>query len=59
MDNMAATGHEVILYSDMACSNEIGQVTKDGSCYAAPSDVSKPIRKRRCPRSKSDSPIRQ
>lgn len=59
MDNMAATGHKVILYADMACSDEIGQVTKDGSCYAAPSDVSRPIRK--CPylRSKSDSPIRQ
>jgi hypothetical protein len=45
MDNMAATGHKVILYSDPACSNEIGQVTKDGSCYVAPSDVSEPLHK--------------
>jgi hypothetical protein len=40
MENMAATGHKVILYSDGGCLSQIGEVLKDNSCYAAPSDVS-------------------
>jgi hypothetical protein len=41
MDNMEATGHKVVLYSDTACmpENEIGQLKKDGTCYSAPTDV--------------------
>jgi hypothetical protein len=40
MENLAATGHKVLLYSDGGCLSQIGEVTKDNSCYAAPSDVS-------------------
>jgi hypothetical protein len=40
MENMAATGHKVVLYSDGGCQNQIGEVFKDNSCYAAPKDVS-------------------
>jgi hypothetical protein len=40
MENMAATGHKVILYSDPGCLNQIGEVVKDDLCYSAPSDVS-------------------
>ncbi|KAF2443133.1 hypothetical protein P171DRAFT_363470 [Karstenula rhodostoma CBS 690.94] len=39
MKNLEATGHKVVLYSDLGCLDEIGQVTKDGRCYSAPSDV--------------------
>jgi hypothetical protein len=43
MDNLEATGHKVILYSDASCVNEIGQVKKDGTCYSSPSDVSETL----------------
>lgn len=40
MTNLEATGHKIILYSDTACLNRIDEVTRDGMCYSAPSDVS-------------------
>jgi hypothetical protein len=40
MENIAATGHKVVLYSDPGCFNQIGEVVKDDLCYSAPSDVS-------------------
>lgn len=40
MENIAATGHKVILYSDGGCLNKIGEVLKDNFCYSAPKDVS-------------------
>ena len=40
MENMAATGHKVLLYSDGGCLNPIGEVFTDDSCYAAPGNVS-------------------
>lgn len=41
LKNIAATGHKVILYSDMSCSHEIGRAVKDNRFYSLPSDVSK------------------
>lgn len=43
MENMAATGHKVLLYSDGGCLNQIGEVSRDGTCYSAPSDVSETL----------------
>jgi hypothetical protein len=40
MENMAATGHKVILYSDGGCLNQIGEVFTDNKCYSAPTNVS-------------------
>jgi hypothetical protein len=40
MENLAATGHKVLLYSDGGCLNQIGEVSRDDYCYAAPTDVS-------------------
>jgi hypothetical protein len=42
MENMAATSHKVILYSDGGCLNQIGEVTTDDFCYVAPTNVSAP-----------------
>ncbi|KAJ4293569.1 hypothetical protein N0V90_008852 [Kalmusia sp. IMI 367209] len=39
MVNMAATGHKVLLYSDLACTNQVGEVKRDGTCYSAPTDT--------------------
>jgi hypothetical protein len=40
MTDMEATGHNVVLYSSLSCfsETEVGQVTKDGTCYSAPSN---------------------
>ncbi|KAF2759133.1 hypothetical protein EJ05DRAFT_499561 [Pseudovirgaria hyperparasitica] len=38
MTDMAKNGRKVVLYSDLACRNEIGQVLRDGTCVAAASD---------------------
>jgi len=40
MENLAATGHKVLLYSDGGCLNQIGEVLTDDLCYSAPTDVS-------------------
>jgi hypothetical protein len=40
MENMAATGHKVLLYSDGGCLNQVGDVYTDDFCYVAPSNVS-------------------
>jgi hypothetical protein len=42
MENMAATGHKVILYSDGGFLNQIGEVAKDDFCYVARTNVSAP-----------------
>lgn len=39
MDNMAANGLKVLLYADGGCLNQIGEVNRDDTCYAAPKDV--------------------
>jgi hypothetical protein len=41
MENIAANGLKVMLYSDGGCFNKIGEVSRDGTCYSAPSDVRK------------------
>ncbi|KAK3207759.1 hypothetical protein GRF29_96g349053 [Pseudopithomyces chartarum] len=39
MENIAANGLKVMLYSDGGCLNKIGEVSRDGTCYSAPSDT--------------------
>ncbi|KAF1967454.1 hypothetical protein BU23DRAFT_602874 [Bimuria novae-zelandiae CBS 107.79] len=40
MENMAANGLKVLMYSDGGCNSYVDEVKRDGTCYSAPSDVS-------------------
>ncbi|KAF1832305.1 hypothetical protein BDW02DRAFT_581314 [Decorospora gaudefroyi] len=39
MENLQATGHKVILYSDGGCLDQIGEAFTDDTCYSAPTNT--------------------